>query len=122
MSKKILFIEDEFSLQKTLSQMLQTNGYTVISSLEGKGGVNLAKREKPDLIILDLILPKMNGFEVLEELKKDEETKDIPVIVLTNLEDNQSIEKVLSYNVLHYFVKSNFTPHEIVEKINAFFK
>jgi len=115
--KKILFIEDEPTMQKTISKFLEKEGYEVKNALDGEIGLETAKRIKPDLILLDLILPKKDGFEVLKELKKDESTKDIPVIALTNLEESNNIEKVLSLGATAYLIKANYKLQEIVEKI-----
>ena len=84
-SKKILFIEDEPALQKTLSAIFTKEGLEVIEASDGEIGLRLAKEKKPDLILLDLIIPKMNGFDLLKTLKKDPETAPIPIIVLSNL-------------------------------------
>ncbi|GAH52544.1 unnamed protein product, partial [marine sediment metagenome] len=91
--KKILFVEDESALQKTFGEILKQEGYEMISALDGEIGLRLAKTKKPDLILLDLILPKVNGFEVLKKLKAEVGTKDIPVIVLTNLEGIKDVDK-----------------------------
>jgi len=115
--KRILFIEDESALQKTFSDRLSQEGYQIISALDGKRGLDLAKTEKPDLILLDLILPKMNGFEVLRNLKEDEETKNIPVIVLTNLERMEDVEKAIELGATTYLVKAQYSLEEVVEKI-----
>ena len=117
MSKKILFIEDESALQKTFGEILRQEGYEMISALDGETGLRLAKSEKPDLILLDLILPKMHGFEVLKKLKEDKETKDIPVIVLTNLEKIEDVDKALELGATTYLVKAKYSLEEIVEKI-----
>ncbi|MCD6528329.1 response regulator [bacterium] len=117
MSKKILFIEDESALQKTFKEILEKEGYEVISALNGEAGLKLAQTENPDLILLDLILPKINGFDVLKQLKKNEKTKDIPVIVLTNLEGMEDIERVIELGVSAYLVKANYTLEEVVRKI-----
>ena len=117
MSKKILFIEDESALQKTFGEILKQGGYEMISALDGETGLRLAKSEKPDLILLDLILPKMHGFEVLKKLKEDKETKDIPVIVLTNLEKIEDVDKALELGATTYLVKAKYSLEEIVEKI-----
>ncbi|MBI2640477.1 MAG: response regulator [Candidatus Sungbacteria bacterium] len=93
--KKILFIEDESALQRAATQILSEEGYQMSSALDGEIGLRLAKEEKPDLILLDLILPKKDGFEVLQELKRDEATKNIPVVILTNLEGSTDVEKAL---------------------------
>ena len=115
--KTILFIEDESALQKTVGTSLQKEGYKVISALDGEAGARLAKEENPDLILLDLILPKMDGFELLAELKKDPKTKSIPVIILTNLERMKDIEQALELGAKTYLVKANYTMEEVVTKI-----
>lgn len=115
--KKILFIEDESALQKTLGDIIKTEGYNIISALDGEIGLKLAKTEKPDLILLDLVLPKANGFEVLEKLKKDEQTKNIPVIVLTNLESIQEVDKAIELGATTYLVKAHYGLKEVVKKI-----
>ena len=115
----ILFVEDEPTLQKTLSLALTQEGYEVKNALAGEIGLQLARESesKPNLILLDLILPKMDGFEVLEELKKDDNTKDIPVIVLTNLESSQDIERALVLGANTYLVKANYDLKEVIEKV-----
>ena len=113
----ILFIEDESILQKSFRKMFENEGYKTVSALDGEIGVNLAKKIRPDLILLDLILPKKNGFEVLEELKKTPETKDIPVIILTNLERNEDIDKALEIVATTYLVKANYSLKEVIGKV-----
>lgn len=89
----------------------------MISALDGETGLKLAKSQKPDLILLDLVLPKIHGFEVLKKLKEDKETKDIPVIVLTNLEGVGDVDKVLGLGATTYLVKAQYSLEEVVEKI-----
>ena len=120
--KTILIVEDEPTLQKTLSIALQQEGYEVKSALDGEIGLKLAKEIKPDLILLDLILPKIDGFEALEELKNNDVTKDIPIIVLTNLESTQEIEKALVMGATTYLVKANYDLKDIIEKIKETIK
>lgn len=115
--KKILFIEDEAALQKTVGEILQQEGYEMTSALDGETGLRLAKSLKPDLILLDVILPKVHGFEVLKKLKEDPEIKEIPVIVLTNLEEVGDVEKALELGATTYLIKENYSLEEIVEKI-----
>lgn len=115
--KKILFIEDEATLQKTVEDVLKQAGYKIISALDGEIGLRLAQSEKPNLILLDLVLPRVHGFEVLERLKQDPETKDIPVIVLTNLEKMEDIEKAIELGAKTYLVKTQYKLEEIIEKI-----
>lgn len=120
--KTILFVEDEPTLQKLVGRFLEKEGYQVINALNGETGLELSKKMKPDLILLDLILPKKDGFEVLEELKKDEGTKDIPVIILTNLEGSGDVEKALSLGATTYLVKANYELAEVVKKIKETLK
>jgi two-component system alkaline phosphatase synthesis response regulator PhoP len=115
--KKILFIEDEAALQKAFSEVLRRADYKVISALDGEIALRLAKSEKPDLILLDLILPKKHGFEVLKELKEDPELKEIPVVVLTNLEKMEEVEKALALGAKTYLVKTRYNIEEILEKV-----
>lgn len=115
--KTILFIEDEGALQNLMGSVLGEKGYTPISALDGEIGVALAREKKPDVILLDLVLPRKDGFAVLEELKTAEETKYIPVIVLTNLEGLTDVERAVAHGAAAYLVKANYTPEEIVEKI-----
>ncbi|HZX50102.1 MAG TPA: response regulator [Candidatus Paceibacterota bacterium] len=113
--KRILFIEDEAAIHKTFTDVLAREDYEIISALDGEIGLRLAKEKKPDLILLDLILPKMDGFEVLKALKADEETKRIPVIVLTNLEQMEDIQKAIDLGARTYLVKSNYDLKEVVD-------
>jgi len=115
--KTILFIEDESALQKTFGDILKQEGYEIASALDGEVGLRLAKSQKPDLILLDLILPKVHGFEILKQLKEDRETKEIPIIVLTNLEGISDIDKAIELGATTYLVKAQYTLEEVVEKI-----
>jgi DNA-binding response OmpR family regulator len=120
--KRILFIEDESALQKTLGDILREEGYEMISALDGETGLRLAKEKNPELILLDLILPKIPGLEVLKRLKSNEETKDIPIIVLTNLEGIGDIDKALELGAKTYLVKAQYSLEEVVEKIKKTLK
>lgn len=115
--KTILFIEDESTLQKTFGDILKQEGYEMVSALDGEIGLRMAKVKKPDLILLDLILPKIHGFEVLKKLKEDEETKNIPVIVLTNLEGIKDVDMALQLGAQTYLIKTQYSLEEVVEKI-----
>lgn len=119
MDKKILFVEDEQALQKTLGESIQKEGFEVISALDGEKGLKMAEREDVDLILLDLILPKMDGFEVLKKLKENKETDHIPVIVLTNLEAMEDIQKALKLGATTYLVKANYELEEVIKKIKT---
>ena len=104
--RNILFIEDEAVMQKAVSEFLGAKGYRVISALDGELGINLARQNPPDLILLDIILPKKSGFDVLEDLKKDEKTQSIPIIVLTNLSQMSDVSKMMEMGITTYLVKS----------------
>ena len=85
--------------------------------MDGEIGLKLAKSKKPDLILLDLVLPKVHGFEVLKELKSDSGTKDIPIIVLTNLEAIEDVNKAIELGAKTYLVKTQYNLEEVVEKV-----
>ncbi len=115
--KKILFIEDEEALHKTLGAKLVEQGYSLELATDGLAGMEKVKTFKPDLIILDLILPKMNGFDFLEMIKQDPDLKKIPIIVLTNLEASNDVQKAIELGATTYLVKSNYSLDEVSEKI-----
>ena len=119
MAKKILFIEDEPALQTTLGDFLKSGGFSVSTAADGISGLEMAKKEKPDLILLDLILPKKNGFDVLLELKQDPKTVAIPVMVLTNLESAEDIDRALEAGATAYLVKTNYRLEEVMEKVKS---
>ena len=118
-TKKILFIEDETALQQAVGKVLRESGYEVLSAMDGEEGLANAKSKEPDLILLDLILPRKDGFALLEELKKNPETRRIPVLVLSNLGENAQVERALSLGADAYMVKTSYRLHEVVEKIKA---
>ena len=117
--KTILFIEDESALQATLGEILRQEKYDVLSAMDGETGLNMAKTKNPDLILLDLILPKMNGFEVLKKLKSDPETEAIPVIVLTNMENIETVEQAIEEGATTYLLKAQYSPTEILAKVKS---
>lgn len=117
--KKILFVEDESALQRAVTHVLADQGYETLSALDGENGIALARKELPDLILLDLIIPKKDGFAVLSELKQDSETAHIPVIILTNLEGSTDVQRALALGATTYLVKTNYRLDEVVEKIKS---
>lgn len=117
-AKKILIIEDDEFLLRMYTAKLTLEGYRVISAVDGDKGIRSAIKHNPDLILLDLILPKKDGFEVLKELKAKSETKNIPVLVLTNLGQKQDIDRCFALGVTDYLIKAHFIPSEVVVKIN----
>ena len=98
---------------------MSTQGYSVLSALDGELGLQTARKNLPDLILLDLVMPKMNGFEVLQALKGDAATKKIPVIVLTNLSEMADIDKVLELGATTYLVKGDHALTDILQKVKS---
>jgi len=120
--KKILVIEDEATLQNTMSEYLRDENFEVVSALDGEQGTTLAKLEMPDLILLDIILPKKDGYKVLEDIRADKKTRNIPVILLTNLESIKDIQKAFEKGATTYLVKSDYKLEDIVKKIKETLK
>jgi len=116
---KILIIEDEEALRRVLQEKLQKSGFEVSAAKDGVEGWDMAKSKNPDIILLDLILPKRSGFDVLEMLKKDTELKNIPVFILSNLAEDESLKKALAMGAEDYFVKTQHPINEVVEKVKT---
>jgi len=122
MKKKILVTEDDTALREALADYLTKEGFEVMTAANGEEGIEMAKKENPDLLLLDIILPRKDGFEVIKELKADEKTKNIPIVLLTNLESLGDIEKALQLGAMTYLVKSDYSLEEIVVKIKEILK
>jgi len=116
---KILVVEDDKFLRELIVQKLLKEGYTTTEAIDGEEGLKMIKEEKPDMVLLDIILPGIDGFEVLKRAKEDEEIKDIPVIILSNLGQQEDVDKGVELGAKDYLVKAEFTPGEIVEKVRA---
>lgn len=114
---KILLVEDDAFLLSMYTTKFELEKFEVIAAEDGEKGLRLVFEAKPDIILLDIILPKMNGFEILKKIKKDENLKKIPVILLTNLSQKNDIEKGLGLGADDYIIKAHFTPVEVVEKV-----
>jgi CheY-like chemotaxis protein len=113
---KILIIDDEEPILKMYSSAL--TGHDVITAKNGEDGLKLAQDEQPNLILLDIIMPKMNGLDVLEKLRTGKETESIPVMMLTNLPQEASADKARSLGAQNYFVKAEFEPEKLAEEVN----
>lgn len=120
-NKKILIIEDEAVLLEVLQKKLGQEEFTVLSARDGEEGLVKIKQEKPDLILLDLVMPKKDGFEVMEEMQQDRELKKIPVIIISNSGQNVEIERAQEMGARDYLVKTQFDPREVVEKVKKQF-
>lgn len=112
----ILIVEDEEILGKVLKEKFEKKNYSVVIGTDGEAALGLAKKHKPQLIILDLVLPKKDGFEVLKDLKSDFELKHIPVIILSNLDQDEGIKKAFDLGAIDYIIKTQHPVNEIVEK------
>ncbi|OHA64389.1 MAG: hypothetical protein A2842_00685 [Candidatus Wildermuthbacteria bacterium RIFCSPHIGHO2_01_FULL_48_25] len=116
---KVLIIEDDKFLRELLSQKLLKEGYEVLEGVDGEAGLKKITEDKPDLVLLDLILPGKDGFEILTAAKSNPETANIPVLVLSNLGQQEEVEKALKLGAADFLVKAHFTPGEIVAKIKT---
>ena len=114
---KILLVEDDPFLLNMYATKFELENFKVVVAEDGEKGLKMAAKEKPDIILLDIILPKMNGFEVLKGLRADKNLSSIPVILLTNLSQKGEIEQGLALGAKDYLIKAHFMPSEVVDKI-----
>jgi len=118
----IILIEDEEMLSDMYETKFAKEGYVIKKALEGETGLVLVKEEKPDLILLDIIMPKLDGFSVLKKIKEDLKTKDVPVVLLTNLGQDEDIKKGMKLGAVGYLVKANLTPSQVLDKVKEYLK
>lgn len=114
---KILIIEDDPLMLRMYQKIFKFEGYTVVVAANGEEGIDTARKEKPTLILLDIMMPKMNGLEVLDKLKLDPNTKKIPVVMLTNLAGSHDAEKALTLGAVKYIVKSEYDPKQVTNMV-----
>jgi len=119
MAHTILVVEDTDLLRKIYSDKLVQDGYNVLAACDGLEALNLLHTETVDLVLLDLIMPKMSGLDALEAMKSDPRTRDIPVLILSNLGQESDIERGLSMGALDYLIKNEAKPADVAEKIHA---
>lgn len=115
--KKILIIEDDPFLGEMYAAKFTEDGFETEVAMDGKAGLVKIKESKPDLVLLDIVLPKMDGFEILKKIKGNSELKKIPVVLLTNLGQKAEVEKGLSLGADEYIIKAHFTPTAVVAKV-----
>lgn len=115
--RHIVLVEDDTFLANIYKTKFEMEGFKVTVAEDGVAGIEEVKKKKPDLVLLDILLPKMDGFTVLENLKKDPEVKDIPVILLTNLGQKDDVDKGLQMGAADYLIKAHFKPSETVDKV-----
>jgi DNA-binding response OmpR family regulator len=119
MAKKILIVEDDTFLQGLASNKLSKEGFEVTTAPDGTEAVKLLATLTPDIILLDLVLPGIDGFGVLKQVRENEATKSIPVIVFSNLAQDEDIKKAKDLGANDFMIKSNFTLDELAEKIKG---
>ncbi len=119
MSKKILVVEDDKFLRELIMRGLKKEGFKTVYAIDGEEGVIKIEEEKPDLILLDLILPGIDGFEVLEQIKKNPNLVSIPVIILSNLGQKDDLDRGIRLGAIDFLIKAHFTPGEIIAKIKT---
>jgi len=117
MAKKVLIIEDEEILLDLLQKKLIKEGYEVSTSRNGEEGLKTMKETKPDLILLDIVMPKMGGFEVMEEMRKDRELNKIPVIIISNSGQPVELDKAKKLGAKDWLIKAEFDPQEVIDKV-----
>jgi CheY-like chemotaxis protein len=116
---KVLIVDDENGIVKMYSEYLQGSGIEVISASNGQTGLEVAKSQKPDIIMLDIIMPRYNGLDVLKDIKKDPDIKNIPVFLLTNLPEESSGDKAKELGASGYLVKAQYEPKMILDVIKG---
>ena len=121
-AKKILLCEDDELLREMYALKLEKAGYEVVKAVDGQESLDKAKGENPKLILLDVMMPKMDGFQVLQNLRKESKLSKTPIIMLTNLGQEEDIKKGQEFGATDYVVKSNVTPQQVVEKVEKTIK
>ncbi|MBU1164645.1 MAG: response regulator [Patescibacteria group bacterium] len=119
-SKKILIIEDDKFLAKMLTKMLESHGYEIVVASSGREGLLKASTEEPKLVLLDIILPDIDGFDILETIKTDDKTKKTPVIILSNLGQQEDIQQGKNLGAQDYLVKSEIKLDQVVDKVRKY--
>ena len=117
MAKKILIVEDEEIMLDLLGRKLKKEGYEVFTATNGEEGIEVMKAQKPDLILLDIIMPKMGGFEVMRRMRKDPDLKDIPVIIISNSGQPVELSEAKKLGARDWLIKAEFDPQEVLEKV-----
>ncbi len=120
--KNILIIEDDDFFRELIRKKLLSENFNVLEAVDGESGIKLVSEKKPDLIILDLLLPNMDGFEVLSKIKSNTDLSSIPVIILSNLGQQEDIERGLKLGADDYLVKSQFDIDQVTDKIKTTLK
>ncbi len=115
--KKIMIVEDDSFVMDIYQTKLSREGFEVIEAVNGTEAIKKMRAGEPDLVLLDIVMPYMNGLEILKKIKEDKDLKKLPVILLTNLSQKEDIQEGLALGAADYLIKSHFTPTEVMEKV-----
>ena len=115
--RRVLLVEDDRVLRRACEASLRRRGLIVLCAQDGEEGLRLARAEAPDLVLLDLLMPKLNGLEVLRALRADERTRDLPVLILSNSSSATGVEEVTSLGIAGYWVKANLSLQELGDRV-----
>lgn len=121
-SKKVLIVDDDPFILDMYVLKFKEEGFQVGAATDGRMAVEEAREKKPDIVLLDIIMPLADGFEVLQKLKADKDLKDIPVVLLSNLGQKEDVEKGMDLGAIDYVIKAHFTPTEVVQKVKKILK
>ena len=119
---KVLIIEDDSYISDMYRIKLESENFEVLIAKDGIIGIKTMEKQKPDIVLLDIVMPKVDGFSVLKIIKKNQELKEIPVVLLTNLSQKENVERGFELGADSYIIKAHFTPSEVVEKIKNILK
>lgn len=114
---RILLVEDDEFLRRACEVSLKKRGFTLLTAVDGEEGLQLARTGSPDIILLDMLMPKLSGMETLEALKKDEQTRDIPVVMLSNSSIDSDVQKAKALGVVRYLIKASLSLRELGDQV-----
>ncbi len=117
---KILIVEDEDVLLRVLQEKFEGENFKVFTAKDGSAAITSVKKNIPDAILLDILLPKVDGLEVLAAIKEDSNLKNIPVIMLSNVDNNEKVDQALKMGAVDYMIKTQYPINEVVEKVNKY--
>jgi len=117
MAKTILIVEDELTMQRALKNKLEHAGYGIRVAIDGVEAIAEMQKGAPDLVLLDLIMPKLDGISVLRRMKSDEQLKNIPVVILTNLSSGDKVAEAMQLGTFDFLVKANYSLDDVLKKV-----
>ena len=118
MAKTVLIVEDEQSMQRALKNKLEHAGYVVLAANDGEEAIDALRSSKPDLVLLDLIMPKLDGISVLRQMKSDDALRGVPVVILTNLSSGDKVAEAMQLGTFDFLVKANYSLDDVLKKVN----